>query len=1286
MPRWNERQKKVLDSLEKDTSILVSAAAGSGKTAVLVQRIIDTVKSKKAGIDEILVVTFTKAAASQMKTKIIKSLEAEAEKGENEELMRQLVLAENADIMTIDSFCNKVVRNNFSIARMDPSFEIQDSDEASILKEEVLDKVLDNHYKNDKVFQDIAGYIMEKNIKDDNLRKIILNIFNVSESYAESDKWLEEAREKTAQDTEILEHKWVIDYIEYVKSMARGYKAVFERRAARFSLEQSEKKSAEKLFSMYMDDILVFDGIIAATTLENMKNSLPAKWSSFPQKQAGEDYSDEAKGLYKEREDVKASIKTIFSEEEIIDDAKKCSDFVNCLINIVIDFKTALMEEKRKLKRYEFADVAHAAFNILYDTEKAEPTAVGKHLSMVYKYIYIDEYQDSSDLQENLLRAVSTKDSDGNPKNIFMVGDVKQSIYRFRLARPELFNEKVRLFGQKTGGELINLNMNYRSRKAVLDATNSVFRTIMKKEFGGIEYDEEAELNTPEEAVYNLLYPPADEEINIGGKPELIMINAESDSEESRDESDQADNTEEYAKNEIEAIVIGKKILEIVNGDTEKGIAPAFVKNEKYNPELPEDVNNQKYRKASFKDIMILQSVIKGSTPMVRIYEQMGIPVSLDDPHGYFDAIEVETMLSVLRIIDNIQQDIPFVSLLLSHIGNMTEPELAAVIAFTGMMKISIVDKCRMFERIFFEENDAEDAVQAEKGDVPKSEKKYDKETLLKIPGTETVAVKLRRVFSLIDEWTEVRPFLSISRLIDKVINDTDYESYVAAMPNGKRRVANIKMLKKKAEAFEADRNVGLFDFIRYMDKCKVHEIDFGEAADFSETGDTVHVMSMHKSKGLEFPIVILAKLGGEFKLKETTGFVTVNSDYHIAMDLLKTLSSEIKLRRNSVKKIIMKSLSEKEIKTEQARLLYVAMTRAKEKLFMVGTYSKKTPLLPINSKSMLDYLRIAIENGDTSDYIECSETTPSAVAGMFEKVYAKKNLDYTKDVKRLFEDIGKTVEKMKLNATEESPDNPYTYRYPMEASTRQKSKMSVSEVKELAHDIRRKKEADEVKADNSKAISDDIDKKETGSGKNFEKSERFKANMARAAKRGTATHSFFEHIDYKRISSKDDMKRECERILETDLYTEEEKELIDINIFIDYYSDDENSLFGRMKKAELSGKLSREQQFFIGLTPDEISGRLNKSSREEEDLVVIQGIIDAFFYEGEDDHIVLVDYKTDNIKTGDELLERHKSQLYLYALTLEKLTGKKVEDVILYSTKIGEVPYKEWRTYSDEK
>ena len=1315
MPDWNEGQQGVLDSLKLDENILVSAAAGSGKTAVMVERIIQTVISGKADIDEILVVTFMKEAASQMRTKIISALEKAAASTSDPEISarlgKQLALAEKADIMTTDSFCNKVVRENFNLVGVDPSFNITQGNETLLLKEAILEKILEQHYRDDEVLKKIASFMMSKNIRDEAIKSLVLKIYDASSGYADQEGWLKAAREDFELDSEVFNTNWADSYVEYLNVIADDFalllndcikKIKTDYSSQLVSSDYKEKFIFGKLLEIFENDLTVvkssricksYEGKFeAGKAFGSFTLTSRAKATEVKKDEVSSYFPDEEKEYYA---DIHSRVKDIFGKipdpdvlkEEVSAQAK----FNNCIIDIVEEFKTALINEKNRLKKYEFNDVAHMAFSILYDLKKQQPTKLGVAKSQEYKYIYVDEYQDSSDIQENLLNAIARRDAKGNPKNIFMVGDVKQSIYGFRDAKPEIFVNKSHKYETKDGGTLLTLNMNYRSRREVLEATNFIFRNVMKNGFGGIEYTDIVALHTPDEVAYKNHYP--DSELSTGGKAELIKIsNIEAD-------EDRLD------KSEIVAISIGKRILELINGDEEKGIEPFYVLNKKFDKDKPENETNTRYRRATFGDVVIIERSLSDAPKMMKIFDQMGIPAHCAKSRGYFDAVEIKTLMSVLRVIDNIQQDIPYASVLLSHIGGIREDELVRINGLVRNSYISLPDKCRIFIKEYEESDDFE---------------------------LKGIADKIKEVNNMLSKWTGLRPYITISDLIELILKDTDYASFVAAMPDGSRRIEKIEKLGYYAREFEKDSSVGLFDFLQYIDRCIDMEKELDEDGG-PNNGNVVNITTIHKTKGLEYPIVFVGQIEKKLVKSEKVSGAYVDKNFRIVMDRFRILDPEgkrLKFVKSSNKGEIVKIITDHNNKAEEARLLYVAMTRAEEKLIMVGKESDNNVGILDDCNSYMDFCNYAVEHdpvsvsaleqGQTPELpIIVTEIDAAELKEGFKKEYIKKDLDYRESFRNLEDSLkciqnindldkesdkesDKKLEKELENKSENNleTDNPYDFEYKYLLSTRCKSKMSVSEIKhseQMIHDMNILKTGDF--SDDEGAIAESIGVEELAahfgglknqndntktkdSKKRKSRTPNMEEAMRKAAKRGTAIHRVFEKMDYNMVNSKVELVMEIERVLASRFFDDEDRALVDIEKLSGFYSDDSSSLFYRMKKAYSDNSLFREQQFMVGLEFNELPGFNieNINAQVNDDYVIIQGIIDAYFIEHDD--IILVDYKTDNIKSKTELISKYAAQMYLYGLTLEKLTGKKVADCILYSTEKGEVHYTDWREY----
>ncbi|MCR4837440.1 MAG: helicase-exonuclease AddAB subunit AddA [Eubacterium sp.] len=1274
--KWNDKQRKVLDSIALDRNILVSAAAGSGKTAVLVERIVNSVAEGRCGIDEVLVVTFTKAAAAQMKGKIIAEMEKRAYATQNARLIRQLSVAPNADISTIDSFCNRVVRENFQMAGIDPAYGVFDSGEEALLFEEILDEVLNRLYE-DPEFAGFARAFTRKTYKDEYLRDLILSTFRVSEAFADPDKWLDSCRSEY----------WQEKYLEEIQKKAAVAEADLSAEIAFYVAETDPDsvKYAEKIADVLQADVDIYRKLKKAKKLTEVAGAFAAKAPAF----RGNDYckaydedqiADLAARKKAYREDLREMVKDI-SEDAIKAEEADHEVVIRNLIRAVRMFRDALMEEKRRRKKYSFSDIAHFAYGVLFDREKGEVTPIARNYAERYRYIYIDEYQDGSDIQEHILNSVARfskpkADDEARPAepcNIFMVGDVKQSIYRFRQARPQLFLEKERDYNSKVrAGEVLYLNQNFRSRREILDATNFVFRHLMREEFGGITYNEDVQLNVPDEYT-----DPVDPE----QLPEILLCEAGAVDE----------NEVPVEKDVLEARMIGKRILSLVEEKTQ-----IRVKNEAFDKSRPEGPENSRtiLRPVRFGDIVILQSVVKKVGHMLREYEKMGIPVQLEDPKAYFDAEEVIITLSILQLIDNARQDIPYAAVLHSPIVGCDDTELAYLALHRTDRAQSLYDAaCDWLED---RETDQQDGF----SDL-----------------ADALALKLERFHARIENWKKESVYLSISQLLDRILEQTGFRETAARMPRGERRLNNLTQLFFKAEAFEQAGNHGLFAFLQYIEKCRIHEEEFAGRGSLSEATDSVRICTIHSSKGLEYPVVFVSRLGREFNRKAYENMVTVSADYGLAPNRIRKIGGKYWLSVKGIRKRAVNHLMIMEDLHEQLRLLYVAMTRAEQRLFLtaVGTevdalndeevHGSVSYTSLVKAKSYLDFL-YAILQADydgakeffrirqvpTEELVgqesvdEEDETEEAGTADIIEINEADKtdNADVASDDMeddRNFSD--------QAHSLAEKLRGDYDFRYEYEAAVITKTKLSVSEIKHEAHKVQ--------ESDHSQDSQDPI--RQTALIEPKTKKNR-KIEIT-GAEYGTAVHKLMELLPFEAIDSAKDMRDALKELIGGPHFTEALRKILHVGKIGKFYSDEPESLFRRMKRAAGRGELFREQQFLVGLPGrrlgqeipvrdavaedlpepriseedareriDETSSGTSAKRFDTDEAVALQGVIDAFFLETDPEghrYVVLMDYKTDKVDSPEELVQRYRAQLSLYKETIESILQLPVREMWLY-------------------
>ena len=829
-------------------------------------------------------------------------------------------------------------------------------------------------------------------------------------------------------------------------------------------------------------------------------------------------------------------------------------DILVILQEIVIKFSQKLTQTKQIKNIIDFGDIEHYALSILTKKDKdgnTVQTDIAKKYMNKFDEIAIDEYQDSNEVQETILKSISTG------KNLFMVGDVKQSIYKFRQARPELFLEKYATYKLKNECNdeeslKIQLFNNFRSKKKILEFVNTIFTNIMSKNLGEIDYTEEEYLN------YKANY----DSIKQNEKIELNII------EDSKTEDDE-ELVEEIENQELEAKFVAKKIEEIISSDYK----------------VWDKVNG--YRQIKYKDIVIL---LRSPNSVAPIYEKelanLNIPVFSDTSVKYLESIEIETIMNLLRIIDNPLQDIPLVAVLRSYIGGFTDNEL---------IEIRLVDKnCPFYEVI-------------QKAENP----------------------KIDRFMEMINKWKFEQEYLPLDEFIWKIYLDTGYFNYVSLMPNGEFRQANLKMLFEQAKQYENASFKGLYNFIRFIENLKKNSGDLTSAKLIGENEDVVRIMSIHKSKGLEFPLVILSGTGKKFNFQDLKEEILLHQDLGIGP---KYINYERKISYDTLAKEALKIKAKNEIISEEMRVLYVGLTRPKEKLIITGISKKQAKDLK-KCTSYLDWITLVNSKTDMSGILEVN-------------YYKKTELEKTFEVKEKKEhpSIIKMLENVQNNKEDfEKIDKELTWKYEYMEDTTIDSKTSVSNIAKSSLNVG----SDETKDEMNK-YQDNVSELITKNKIEFD-IPKFMENEKKVSKAeiGTKIHEILQQMDFNK-----------------EYAIEEIKEIKEISKEVN-----PNEIYGFLvsdiaKRARKSEKIYKEQPFYTYIKACDIY------DVKSEELVLVQGIIDMYFIE--DDEIVLVDYKTDNVKSEQVLIERYEKQLSLYKKALEEATCKKVKEVYIYSTKLN--------------
>lgn len=1231
--KWTPEQKQVIWA--RNRNLLVSAAAGSGKTAVLVERIIQMVtdEADPVDIDQLLVMTFTKAAAAEMRERIGQAVERRlAEQPDNEHLQLQSTLVHHAQITTIDSFCLNLIRDHFNVLEIDPGFRIGDEGELMLLRKDVMEQLLEEYYeKGDVRFEQFVDtYAAGK--ADGGIEDYIMQVYNFAQSNPWPALWIENCQKELQELEEgrLEETAWMNFLMEDVKKQLGELCEQLEQ-AIGICMEEG---GPEVYLPTLEQELAMLQGLRASGNYESLSRSL--RESAFGRLAAArsKDIDPEKKAFVTGcRDRIKKAVAVLkenygFEDiDEVMQDMTGTRDVVDILLELAAGFTARYQESKREKNVVDFNDLEHYALDILVKRENGCVcyTETADELSGQYREILVDEYQDSNYVQEELINSLSGARF-GRP-NVFMVGDVKQSIYRFRLARPELFMEKYETYTTKESQcQKIELHQNFRSRASVLESVNDVFYSVMTKNLGNIQYTEDAALHPG--AVFEPL--PEEEmtggtrEIKVGTPTELLLVNTGADSRLAEKE-EMAD----YTSKEIEARLIARRIRELT--DEKTGL-------------MVWDKEEKCYRTARYQDMVILLRSISGWTDsFLNVLTQEGIPAYADTGTGYFDTIEVETVLAILAVIDNPMQDIPLAAVFKSPVVGVSDEELAYMTAVYKKNPDKGQDRglygawryCMEFDcGILTEEADRPEApVWSEAAALPE---------------------KLRAFDQFLTEMRKEAAYLPIHEVIYRVFVKTGYYDYVSAMPAGETRRANLDMLVEKASAYEKTSYKGLFHFIRYINNLKKYDTDFGEANASGDGENMVRMMSVHKSKGLEFPIVFLAGLGKSFNKQDVRGKILIDADLGIGTDYL---NPELRLKSTTLKKNVLKRKMDLDSLGEELRVLYVAMTRAREKLIMTATdryldkKQEKWSQLP-QERTYLPYT-ILTSAGSYLDWLLMS--MPHSEGSIITTEIPLEELVGEEVVRQVRKQISKEeLLQMDLSASHnqaclDTLTSVLEYQYPYTDDITLHTKMSVSELKKLGQN------------------ADDWDNLYQPVRPEFlqqeEKTEALewtsKTGQNYGASRGTAYHRALELLDFTSIESQADLIRELQAILDNKKMEAGDWNMLDPEILWQFIT---SSLGRRMKAAQKKGLCHREQQFVMGIPAAEM-GFANS-----EELVLVQGIIDACLEE--EDGLVLIDYKTDRVLPGqeDDLVKRYKSQLDYYQRALEQMTGKTVSERLIYS------------------
>ncbi|MGN0349210.1 MAG: helicase-exonuclease AddAB subunit AddA [Roseburia sp.] len=1211
---WTREQQQVIDV--RDRNILVSAAAGSGKTAVLVERIIKRITEEHGiDIDRMLVVTFTNAAAAEMRERIGAAIERALEENpDNEHLQRQLTLIHNAQITTIDSFCLYLIRNHFHKINLEPNFRIGDEGELKLLKQDVIKKVLLHNYEEGRPeFQEFAdSYAPGRS--DAALEEMILSVFEFSRSYPWPKEWRSNCIKGYETEGGLEELLWMKPLIAEIRSVFRDL-AEMMHEALKLTLEADGPSLYEKVIR---SDLEKYEHIASLADFSNFGEAIDSLVFDRLPSSRGYDGDLEklelVKSLRNEGKDAvkKLKLQYFFCPLSVMEEQlKRTGCMAKELVRLADEFSEAFEEDKRKKNLVDFHDLEHFALEILVDKETKCVRDTVEEFRDMYEEIMIDEYQDSNYVQETILRAISREERGQN--NLFMVGDVKQSIYRFRLARPELFMEKYdRYSTEESSTQRIDLHKNFRSREEVLSCANDIFYRIMKKDLGNVAYDSAA-------ALYPGASYPAVEKPDLFA-PELLLT----DSSDALFEDTPSD------KKLLEAKMVAHRI---------RALKKTQVVTDKKTGEL---------RAVQYSDIVILLRSLSGwAEQFASVLNDAGIPAHAVSATGYFSATEVQTVLSMLRILDNPRQDIPLAAVLRSPIVGMTDEELAKLRTENkkGSFSVCVLNKRNELSALV--EKNGEEALE--------KWEEYE-----------------RKLWSFFEKYQKLRalvPDTPIHELIEILLRETGYGNYAAAMPAGERRRANLLMLIEKAIAYENTSYKGLFHFVRYIDELRKYQVDFGEADMVGENEDVVRIMSIHKSKGLEFPVVFVCGLGKNFNRRDTRSRMVLHPDYGIGLDFMdgeRRMKGPTIAKKSIAKQIDLENLG------EELRVLYVALTRAKEKLILTGTKKQiEQELKKASAYTELSYLK----RESASGYLDWILPAFASYKGKYTPrvITAAELVD--EEIKEQFErrisqrDCLCEIE----NANEayiDAYEECFSFEYPYSIHLARKNKYSVSELK---HRAMREKAEQEQEQELIAVFPEEVMVPYIPAF--VRRLEEGEEEINQGALRGTAVHRVMECY---RFAGGEDVCNQIQQMLSEGKLSANLGELVDVSKVQRFV---ESETGQRMCKADAAGALHREKPFVMGFSGtdlkafgfEEIKSEQNKM---DEDLTLIQGIIDVFWME--EDGIVLLDYKTDRIERPEQLIERYHAQLQLYAEALERIYNRegerqiRVKEKLLYSFCLG--------------
>ena len=1253
--KWTKEQRQVIES--RNTNLLVSAAAGSGKTAVLIERIIELVLDEKNPIDinKLLVVTFTKLAASEMRERVSKAIEKKLEENpENEHLQKQLLLLSGADITTIDSFCKDVLISYAHLVNLDSNIKVIDPSENEVLAKEVMEELFEELYENnDESFLRLVNWYAKKNT-DEGLLQLLLNVNNFVNSHPFPKIWLNEKAEffnTSTKDDDFYLENYILDIAKDVDMDLEFFELSIKNNLKKIENYPELEKYID-IYNILLDALFVVKESLKNflkdnTKFDELKKSsyefLNSNFGSFRISKCDEEVKEIYNKVKKELDSIKSEISESLKTLNLdIENIKRESDliypYVRSISDVIIKFKEKFWEKKQKFNYVDFADIEHLALEILVDIDEdgnIKPSKTALEYQEKYSEVFIDEYQDSNLVQEILLSAVAKEN------NRFMVGDVKQSIYRFRQADPSIFMEKYENYNRieddiDSFNKKIMLYANFRSRKEILEGTNLVFSKIMKKETGELDYTVDERLNPMAS------FKESDE--NVGGAVEILLVDEKSD-EEYEDEiiltDEYSEDFEEMKSFKLECIKIANTIYNMMNN--------------KENPFKVYDKNLDDYRKVEYKDIVILMRSPSSNTKILEeVFLEYNIPIYAESTGGYFDTFEVDTIINLLKIIDNPMQDIPLISVMYSPIYNFTSTELS---------EIRLVDrKLKFYELLIkiLEDEDIEIRV--------------------------SLKEKIAKFISDLKLFIQKKSLVSADELIWFLYKYTGYYNYVGLLDMGKQRKTNLMLLFEKAKNYEKNSYKGLFNFVNYIQKISLKS-DVSEAKLISEDANVVRIMSIHKSKGLEFPIVFLANTNKKFNFRADDSNLVLHQKLGfgaVVYDMDKKTSF------NSIMKKKIEKFKKNEQIAEEMRLLYVAMTRAKEKLIITGRVKdyenlreeissgidergniSNYKILKINN--YLDWILSSIDNLTVyGKSLNCLGREENFLGNEDLKFQLNVNtkteefIEYQRikeEVKtnKIISDNDSLEIKKEMRTVKQFLKDRFNKEYVYKNILNKPSSITVSEIKKMIQEEDEEKHQKYYKENFVLKTPSFIHQGEEKVGFN-------------SAEKGTIFHLAMQLLDFSKFDTEDvskireEIKLQINSFVEKNIMSFDEIETININWIVKFIQSD---IFKEIYIANKSEKLFKEKAIDYNI---KLKNLFKDENIEEDEKIMVVGIIDLFF-ENENGEIILLDYKTDYVtkENLEEVKKRYKVQLDLYKSAIEDISGKKVAKKGLYLFGINE-------------